>query len=437
MIIVIVNSSITWIDRTPYEESNFYRRMADRIDSLQNSLIPTVPDSVSIGWSKVPLVPDTNLPLAGYGARDPMEMQGIHDSTFIRTIVLTNGNSKAAIVSADLLIIHPEVRLALANVIEDSDWTLDEIFLTATHTHSGIGAWAPGPVGKMFAGEYDRTVVDWITRHIVKSINEAASTTSKGGLAYGELSVPDLIKNRLVGLRGTTDPLLKILLMQNERGKGIHGIYGAHATCLDMNFTELSGDYPAYFNAALEIKSEVDYAGFSAGAVGSMGPADLNVKNLDKARRIGVSLADQTSMLMMLGPPFTYIGSIRSYSIELELRDPQVKISQNLRIRPWLFESLFGDYSQKLSILQINDLLIVGTPCDFSGELSTPLYKYARSKGLNLIITSFNGGYIGYVTADSWYDQNKYETRTMNWFGFDTGAYLSEIITKIVDIHTN
>jgi hypothetical protein len=76
----------------------------------------------------------------------------------------------------------------------------------------------------------------------------------------------------------------------------------------------------------------------------------------------------------------------------------------------------------------------LGFPCDFSGELAVFLYEYAQKQGLNLIITSFNGGYIGYVPHDQWYDINKYETRTMTWYGHDTGDYLTEIAKRIIDL---
>jgi len=41
----------------------------------------------------------------------------------------------------------------------------------------------------------------------------------------------------------------------------------------------------------------------------------------------------------------------------------------------------------------------------------------AEEKGLNLIITTFNGGYIGYVTPDQYYNHRYHEVRDMNWFG--------------------
>jgi len=87
----------------------------------------------------------------------------------------------------------------------------------------------------------------------------------------------------------------------------------------------------------------------------------------------------------------------------------------------------------EITSMRMGNLLFIGVPCDFSGELVAPLEKYANDRGIELIITSFNGGYAGYVTKDEWYDFNKYETRTMNWYGHEIGKYMSVAITKIID----
>ena len=46
--------------------------------------------------------------------------------------------------------------------------------------------------------------------------------------------------------------------------------------------------------------------------------------------------------------------------------------------------------------------------------------------------TSFDGSYVGYITEDSHYDLNRYETRVMNWYGPQNGQYFQEIINSIL-----
>ena len=56
----------------------------------------------------------------------------------------------------------------------------------------------------------------------------------------------------------------------------------------------------------------------------------------------------------------------------------------------------------------------------------------AEENGLHLLITTFNGGYIGYITPDEYYNHNFHEVRDMNWFGPYNGAYFDEIIRGII-----
>ena len=75
----------------------------------------------------------------------------------------------------------------------------------------------------------------------------------------------------------------------------------------------------------------------------------------------------------------------------------------------------------------------MGTPCDFSGELMKDFQGICKEKKINLAITSFNGGYMGYVTPDKYYQLKEYETKDMNLYGPNNGAYFSEIISTIIE----
>jgi hypothetical protein len=111
-------------------------------------------------------------------------------------------------------------------------------------------------------------------------------------------------------------------------------------------------------------------------------------------------------------------------------------VSENLKLRNWLFKTALSDLEGELTYLKVGNTLLIGTPCDFSGEIfvNESLAQYAKAKGLNLIITSFNGNYIGYITHDGHYDSvSRAEVREMNWVGPYYGQYFSEIIKKLID----
>jgi hypothetical protein len=60
--------------------------------------------------------------------------------------------------------------------------------------------------------------------------------------------------------------------------------------------------------------------------------------------------------------------------------------------------------------------------------LAQKLYKKANNNGWDLCITSFNGGYVGYIVPHHYYQLQHAEARQMNWVGPHTGEMLTWII---------
>jgi neutral ceramidase len=114
--------------------------------------------------------------------------------------------------------------------------------------------------------------------------------------------------------------------------------------------------------------------------------------------------------------------------LELPLPKPQWRLGRNLKLRPWVFYLLYGRYPAWISLLKTGPVCWGGIPADFSGELALEIEKHFSDNPL--IVISFNGGYIGYITPDWRYDLRHYETRVMNWFGPGNGSYLTEALLK-------
>ena len=410
------------------QEKEFYPTMQKRLDSVKNSIQLTPREPFKVGFAKVSLTPDSAMALAGYGARKPKLLDGVLDSVFARCIVVKSSTKKIAILSADLLIIHPEVTYLLHKKLVDIGWRQEDVFLTATHSHSSIGQWAPGIVGGLFAGEYSEDVSVIISNRLIQSIIEADKVKLAASFGFSESSIPDLVRNRLVGEEGEEDPFLKTLQFRTSLGKILFSAYSAHATCLGRTSRKLSGDFPSYFHQEISADTAALFSSYAAGAVASMGPETPDLEQEERAKYLGGQLAEGIT------PPRSFDDSIRmaSHRFTVEIGEPQFKISQNIVLRPYLFDIAFGKEPVEVSVAGLGNTLLIGMPCDFSGELALPLYDLAEQQGLNLVITSFNGGYMGYITKDDWYDLDKYETRTMSWYGPGQGAYFSEIAEQLI-----
>ncbi len=422
------------VDRRPYKEKEFYPKMLAEIAEVSTRMESAGYDSLQVGWSKVGITPKAVVPLAGYGGRKPKAYTVVHDSIFVRVLVFDDGVDRLALVSADLLIIHPLLKAALLEEL-GSEWSEHEVFLTATHTHASIGGWAPGLVGNLFSGAYDEDVVANLAIRMAEAIRDASANLGSAQIAYGELQVPELVKNRLVGTRGIIDPWLKTMLVRRDGDStGMLNCFSAHATCLSRHFRELSGDFPGQLNRLLE-ESGIDFTLYAAGAVGSMGPVSVDRPDNEplEVQHLASALKSNIELLLLLDPPNIPESNLSSAVLDLYMPAPGLKVTGNLQLRPWLFRSLIGEYPLKINVFSLGNTVFIGLPCDFSGELAVPLYQYARDLGFNLVITSFNGGYAGYVVKDDWYDLPRYESRTMSWYGPFAGSYLSEVIKLILD----
>ncbi len=430
LLAVIVVSLITVIDRTPYQEMAYYSEWKNTISTLD---LPTSDSSaIFVGFGKESITPPYPTPMAGYGNRRGKHFEKIHDSVYVRTLLVANARDTVAITGADLLIIPPSVYENTSRQIGEISKNLS-LFFGATHSHNSVGGWYNTLVGRLFAGKYDPNIPKFISKATVSSILNAKRNLAKTEVSYEEDTDTLDIRNRMFGDDAKIDPQIRSLIFkrENQQRPFIMTTYAAHSTVLNSKTMELSRDYAGVVVDALE-RNNYESAIFLAGAVGSMGPKPRGINNFDELNNQGISVSSQIfSENEFESNTQKYV--LRSFQVPLPMRPPTPRITQNLGFRPWVFYQLFGKSAVFVSVVQINNNLLIGLPCDFSGELMQPLTNYARSKNLNLIVTSFNGGYTGYVTSDIHYETDTYETITMSWYGPHNGTYFSEVITDIID----
>ena len=421
--------SIGPVDRTPVAEHTFYGRMQQRLDTLVvDTKKPTA--KLSVGYAVVNLTPPMLTSTAGYGNRRGKLYTGVRDSLFVRTMVIGNGVERVAIVSADLLIIPPKVSEALGEELKGTGFNLDNTYLSATHTHNSIGNWGEG-AARFIYGRYDERVVEFIVEQIVQSVRLASENVRKADIKVGLISVPDAVNNRLVS-GGPEDPGLRVMeVHRDDSTKLLLMSFAAHSTCLFSKDLELSRDYPGELVDRMEANGYT-FAMFLAGAMAShgFGASMAGDECIDwMANEISTEFLANLDALEPM-----YDSTIAMVRVPLLLSDPQVKISENLKVRSWLFRSAFGEYPAFLTGLRIGSIVFLGTPCDFSGAFNPAIDSLASRRGLFPIVTSFNGGYIGYLTPRAYYDYDHYETRFMNWYAPGTGEYVTESLEQIMKV---
>lgn len=434
------------VDYQPYWETDYYRATRARLDSSAQTVRSTN-GALKVGWAKASITPQigasiTNAeagifqetPLAGYGKREGKPATGIHDSLFVKAIAFQVEKNTMVAISADMLIMPPNICEAVTKSVKESlGLKRGDLFFSATHTHGGVGAWSEKMVGEAFSGEPNQAVVDWLIKQISHAIEKALADLQPGRLGWGNFDASELVRNRLVGELGQEDGEFVFGIAEKATGqRAIWGIYGAHATTIDGDNMTFSADYPGYWYERLEDEA-FDLAAFFAGGVGSHAP-DMEGKNFEKAELLGKALADSV-LKYQSNVELKDSLSLAKITVQMDLPEFHVRIMQSQRLAPFISKSLFPTIGNThIQAARIGDMIWATAPADYSGESARIWKNELLRMGFKGTITSFNGGYVGYLIPAKYYHLNEYESRVMSWFGPGMGPYAEEMLRRVGEV---
>ena len=444
LLIVLYFSGTGPVVNTPYFESEYFKKSCAEIDSLKKDFTP-VKGTLQAGFSKVSLTPTLNsaadniekgefvqLPLAGFGARKGAPATGINDSIFIKAVAVKVENTLAVFVGADLLIMPPNITDSIMVILLQKGFSRNEIYFSATHTHSSLGGWGPGFVGKEFAGGENKNLEKWLVQQISKAIIESVNDLKPAKIASGDFDAGKYTRNRLIGNLGTTnDDFSYIFIQQNEGKNAVIGSFAAHSTCMGDKNLLISGDYPGFWQRKMEA-SAVDYAIFMAGSMGSQTNSGEG-KGFEKPRFIGESLADST-IVHLSNIETNDSVLLASATIKLNLPEYHFRITTTRNLSSGLTDKLMPEPGNAvLQAIRLGDMIWVSTPSDFSGEFALQLKNTLAVKGFNANVTSFNGSYVGYIIPGRYFYIDGYEPKTMGFFGPTMGDYTFDLINQMTN----
>lgn len=445
ILVLIFILGTSFVKRTSYYEEEYYKNTQLRIDSIKQVSFGEH-DSIEAGFSKISITPSIQneaenysqgkfieVPLAGYGARKGKNATGIHDSIFIKAVALKLKSRLLVFISADLLIMPPNIIDSVSALLLADGIQRDQLFFSATHSHSSLGGWASGFVGEQFAGKDNKNIQKWITGQIRKAANRAVADLSPAGIGTGSFDAGSYTLNRVIGEAGTkNDEFTYIVIGQTSGKKAIIGSFSAHATTLGADNMEVSADYPGYWERKVEA-GYADIALFCAGSVGSQSPVGKG-DGFERSRFIGESLAD--SLLVRL-PKVKLENTtiLSSVSLKVQLPEYHVRLTTKINLSSFLSTKLMPlPENVYFQALRIGNMLWITTPCDFSGEYALQIKNSLKAEGFNSFVTSFNGSYIGYVVPGRYFYKDGYESKLMGWFGPNMGDYAMDLIDQISKI---
>lgn len=433
------------VDLTPFYETNYYKKSVELTGNLLKGTT-AAQDSLKAGFSKVSLTPGLNnpnddsktgkfktVPLAGFGARKGKGATGIHDSIFVKAVALNVGQKKIIMVGADLLIMPPNIIDTVAILLKEKGIDREQVFFSASHSHSSLGAWGPGFLAEQFAGKENHNIQKWVAAQIVKAVVDASNDLKPAQIGYGVFKAGTWTRNRLIGEAGIkNDDFGYLYLVRNDGKKAVVGSFSAHSTTMGAGNMEISADYPGYWQRKMEASS-VNLAVFMAGSVGSQSPA-VEGNGFEKPCKLGEALADSLNKYL---PETTLAGSIKLSPVSVKLPIPEfhIRISKNRGLSTGISDKLMKTpQNPYIQAIRIGQMVWVSAPSDFSGEYAVQIKNNLAAAGFLANVSSFNGSYMGYIIPGRYFFIDGYEPQTMGWFGPNMGEYAMDVIRRVTNI---
>ena len=235
------------------------------------------------GVARVEITPSTSMPMYGYAKRKCGPASGTHDPLFAKVLVLEAGDSRMALVTADLgSLVSETLRRDV-----DSKLGIPVLLLSASHTHSAPSFLPFGSAPSL--GDEARSYLAELERKIFGAIQEASQSMFPARLGVGKGSLR-LGYNRLL-LRedgraravfdnleripyGPVDNEIALLRVDDAGGRArallVH--YAAHAVVLGPTSCEYSADYPGVVQTAVENELDGTQVMFVQGGAGDINP---------------------------------------------------------------------------------------------------------------------------------------------------------------------
>jgi len=372
-------------------------------------------DCVSAGAASETLRVPPGTPLAGYGAmkrrllfpdvfgRDPHAFwfkpsTGERDPLVARALVLEAGATRLAWVALDLIAVDGTFTRALRARLERAGVPRTTVIVSASHTHSGPGAFIDSAVmGFIAVDRFELDVRDAILASAVSAIQRADRAKTPALAAAVSVSAPAVTVSRL---GRAVDPEIVVLKLTALDGspKALLWNFAIHGTMLSATNLRLSGDVMGLASARLEQKLGVP-ALFVNGAVADVSPARHGeAAMVDTAAALAAAVEDGWSRARPA--PVTTLRVA-----ERTVRLPAAAVSLERCFGAWV-PSFFaiplgGAMPRAVSLVAaaLGETAWVTFPGELQTALGQAIKREAHARFASVAVAGLSNDYLGYFTT--------------------------------------
>lgn len=421
------------------------------------------------GCAKVNITSPLGIPLIGsYGKPS----DDIVDELYAKALVLNDGNTAIAIVSADLLYTPlEEITNPVREIIKEKTGMPEQnVLICATHTHSGPEVFARTKLpshGRMPASKIDRNYLQTLIKKIADTVVIAHKNMQEVKIGAAKGHIPEIVYNRrpkapdgsvkmaftlpgeVIATKkietcpegrvkvtfdytheeaqlefGPIDPDACVLRVEDVNGGMVGSVvnFGCHPVCIYPYLsTSISADYPAYATGVVE-QVEGGVCLFTLGLAGNAVPVVRGVKPREK---IGKALGSEALKRLQMVPT---TGSVTLKALKREIKfatkkgeDPnETEAGENTEY-----------VATEIQVLRLGDIYILGLPGEILVEVGLEIKKRAGLE--NLFIVTVSNDIVGYVCHSGAYEEGGYEPGTGTNLAKGAGEIMIKEALDIID----
>ncbi len=360
--------------------------------------------ALEAGAAKVDITPGLGTPLNGYGARLGQGAAAVHDPITARALYLEDGQTRLLLVAADLCVINRELR-DRALELAPRDVPPENIFLVATHNHSGTGGMVRPLIFRSISGRFMPEVLEAAAQKFAEVMRTAIGARQRAAIGYATFQQNDLSRNRRVP-DGPVDTQVGVIRVENADGRPIAVManFAAHPTNVpEEDALSVSADYCGFYYAELEaLLGESAIALFTNGAEGDQKCAAPHGEDgWAKTEAVGRLLAQRVNEAAQ---------KIRCDESALRVASAQVTLPKTLA-------DSFLPQDTTLKTIEINDLLLTFFPGEPCVDIGLELRKRSLARGYGAQFSvGLSNDHLMYFVPRSIYSTTGYES-SMNFYG--------------------
>jgi len=405
------------------------------------------PECLNAGAATVALTPPAGAPLAGYGGSgrrllfpDVLGLypyafwfrpsEGTLDPLFARALVLVRGPARVAWAAVDLVAVDRSFTREVNERLRGAGLAPVTLIVSASHTHSGPGAFVPSALWAFIAVDRFHTEVrSALVDAVVRAIIQAEAGKAPARVAAFSLEAPNVTVGRL---RLPVDREIVGLKITGEGGRAIGLVwnYAIHGTMLGPVNLRFSGDVMGVASQTLERDLGVPVL-FVNGAVGDVsprrhGPTEVVTvgKELATAVRAGWAQAvdARNTALTTRGTrvplPAPYL-SLRNCLSRLVPRSLTLPLGSVL------------SHDADLTAVALGETVWVTIPGELQSALGEHIKAEARRGFTRGFVAGVSNDYLGYFVTATAYSQPGYVTCS-NVYGPDAGDLLTRSARALI-----